>query len=826
MKKILLTLLSLAALMVCAKTIIMKVEMKDGNVRYIDTEAVDEFSFLQLDEIPETPDDGYVTETVESNACWYHRALFTNIDRGVKVTDRYVANNPVEHTFKISGWGDGFSTVTVKGVQEGYEVALEVPCQPVGYNHPEYGAIWIADAAHYSTDVLGSGQPVANRSYYSAYNRLHQATMNLDVVYYAPDYQDGKTFSVAAMEYIAAPGYCHIDFHYAFLKGADGYVAHINARAEAGIVDHIEACWKLVGQDENPGEELTAQLNNGGGTVYRLGEDPTVLFTVKPDATHYIVYIVYRAYDADGQIIGDPAGVRTVYKSIDEYSGYESYEASGQYYILLYDDEFPASLYKTLNCDGNKVGASYRIEFGGPFDLIAVADDAYNADEKHRIKVYVPGCSTGLTGSDGSEIWMASLDWYMENVYTGTSQIDYEPGYYAPFEGVMRMPMIYYPKGNTTGSHYALGDEYFVFDGFDNPFVDALTATAYHVANNGDGSSEVYVEYSQTRQKADNIRAIVTDMSVSDAVGYIETNASDIIPISCVGQQSGYFAIHTELAGRLNMVAVLFDAEGHALGYASDEVVVKDLNPSEWKYVGKATFEDGWITARLQTPSMDAPLVAADNAWQVDLYQSVGDPTLYSIDRPWSYQNGWPYAGANDTSDQAEQSVLQFRIVDGHVIVEPQGSGFTNGSMKITVANYEGYLVANNPQATLDEILNFLAENSIEHSLFSDNIVNIPVTLIETGSGQFTMSSAQPVRIHFPAEAANTIAAPAKSVARTTAEPVATTSGRTAAPFRTTAVVNSSVIRLAPSAPKVAPAPSTPRATALALPSLPLKPLR
>lgn len=36
MKKIFLTLLSLAALMVCAKTIIMKVEMKDGNVRYID----------------------------------------------------------------------------------------------------------------------------------------------------------------------------------------------------------------------------------------------------------------------------------------------------------------------------------------------------------------------------------------------------------------------------------------------------------------------------------------------------------------------------------------------------------------------------------------------------------------------------------------------------------------------------------------------------------------------------------------------------------------------------------------------------------------------
>lgn len=309
MKKIFLTLLSLAALMVCAKTIIMKVEMKDGNVRYIDTEAVDEFSFLQLEEIPETPDDGYVTETVEGNACWYHRALFTNIDRGVQVTDRYVANNPVEHTFKISGWGNGCAPITIMGVQEGYDVALEVPCQPTGYNHPEYGAIWIADAAHYSADVLGSDMTVVNRSYYNAYSMLQSDMMTLDVVYYAPDYQDGKTFSVAALEYIAAPGYGPVDFNYAFLKETDGYVAHINATSEAGLVDHIEACWKLVEESENPFEELTTQLNNGGGTVFKVGEDPTALFTVKPDATHFNVVIVYRTYDAEGQIIGDPAAI-------------------------------------------------------------------------------------------------------------------------------------------------------------------------------------------------------------------------------------------------------------------------------------------------------------------------------------------------------------------------------------------------------------------------------------------------------------------------------------------------------------------------------------
>lgn len=820
MKKILLTLLSLVALMVCAKTIIMKVEMKDGNVRYIDTEAVDEFSFLQLEEIPETPDDGYVTETIERNACWYHRALFSNIDRGVKVTDRYVANNPEEHTFKISGWGDGFNTITVKGVQKMYDVDLEVPCQPIGYNHPEYGAIWIADVAHYSVDVLGSDQQIVNRSHYNAYNGLQQATMKLDVVYYAPDYQDGKTFSVAALEYIAAPGYGPVDFNYAFLKESDGYVAHINATAEAGLVDHIEACWKLVEDSENPFEELTTQLNNGGGTVFKVGEDPTALFTVKPDATHYTVVLVYRAYDADGQIIGDPAAVRTVYKSIDEYSGYESFEASGIFHSHLYDDEYQAYLYRTLNCDGNKVGASYTIS-GGPFNVVAIADDAYNADEKHRIKVYVPGFSTGITIGE-NEVWGASLDWYMENVYTGTSQVEYEPGYYAPFEGVMRMPMIYYPKDDTSGASYGgVADEYFVYNGFDNPFVDALTATAYQVVDNGDGSSEVYVEYTQTRQKADNIKAIVTNLSVAEAVGYIEANASDIIPISCKGQASGAFAVHTELVGNLNVVAVLFDADGNILGASSDEVVIKDLNPSEWSYVGKATFEDGWITARLQTPSMDAPLVAADNAWQVDLYQSVGDPTLYCLDKPWSSEHGWPFAEYNSAANVADQSTLKFRIVDGHVVIEPQAVGFENGSMNVTVANYEGYLVANNPQATLDEILNFLAENSIELSLFTDNTVNIPVTLIETGNGQFSMSSAQPVRIHFPAEAAGALAGPAKTV-RT----AATAASRSALSFKAPEVVNPVVLLPAAPASKNVSSPSKPKAQALILPSLTLKPLR
>ena len=187
--------------------------------------------------------------------------------------------------------------------------------------------------------------------------------------------------------------------------------------------------------------------------------------------------IVYRTYDAEGQIIGDPAAIHNCIKSIDEYSGYENWVASGKYYTMLYGGEYPASLLQTMNCDGNTVSTSYRIEFGAPFDLIAVADEDYNSDEKLRIKVYVPGFSTSVISGE-NEIWAASLDWYMKNVYTGTSELEYETGYYAPSDGVMRIPMIYYPKDNTTGANYGWGYEYFLYNGYDNPFVDTLIPPA------------------------------------------------------------------------------------------------------------------------------------------------------------------------------------------------------------------------------------------------------------------------------------------------------------------------------------------------------------
>lgn len=143
--------------------------------------------------------------------------------------------------------------------------------------------------------------------------------------------------------------------------------------------------------------------------------------------------------------------------------------------------------------------------------------------------------------------------------------------------------------------------------------------------------------------------------------------------------------------------------------------------------------------------------------------------------------------------------------------------------MKFTVANYEGYLAADNPQASFDDILSYMDENGIQQSTITDNTVYIPIPLVDIGRGQFQIwaSEPQPARIYFPAEAAGALAGPAKTV-RT----AATAASRSALSFKAPEVVNSIALFSATPASRNAFSHSKPQAQPFILPSLTLKPLR
>lgn len=558
MKKLLLSLLSLTVLMVCAQTIIMKVEMKDGTVRYIDTDAVDEFSFLQLEEIPETPVDNYLTENLWDNARWYHKSLFTNIDHNVKVTDRYVANNPTDHTIVISGWGNGCRSITLRGVQTYAGVNLEIPCQSTGYHHPEYGEIWIADADHYNADVLGQEYAARKLSYYDSYY-----LMRLDVVYYAPDYQDGKTFSSAAVEYITAPYYAPVNFKYEITTDNNKFSANIQASTYDGIVDHIEACWDAVaGYDDNLQTRLTEKLNSEGGTRFSISDNPATIFTVEPDAEHCGVMIVYKAYDFEGNIIGDATAVSSNYFTIYEFSGLESEVTSGELHSILYAGDYPADLSVRYNPSEGVMGATYRITIGAPDAIVVTADNIYNRNADNNIDVYIPETEMTTDVGDGNTLCVATTDWFSENI----RQIPTEPSYYSPENGVMKLHVIYYPK-EIPGRYYIVGNEYFVHEGpeFDKPYVAPITTKVTEIADKGDGTKDVIVKYTQARHKADNIKSIVTELSVESAVDYIVENSGQITPVSCNNSREGSFILNTSLSGDLRVVSVLFDTDGNVI---------------------------------------------------------------------------------------------------------------------------------------------------------------------------------------------------------------------------------------------------------------------
>lgn len=757
MKKFLLSLLSLTVLAVCAKTVIMKVEMKDGNVRYIDTEAVDEFNFVELEAIPEAPADNYLTETVWTDAHWYHHSLFTAIDRQVKVTDRYIANNPTDHTFAISGWGVGCRTIKATGTQNGNIVNLEVACQPTGYKHPEYGEIWIADRAHYALEVAG-GTPVDDcLSYYDGRNYLQ-----LDVVYYAPRYLDGKTFSQAAVEYIAAADYSPVDMGYRLENSNGKYTARVEASAGLGIVDRIDAC-VMLGNMNNfylLKNEVTEKFNAGDRTSCKLQETPNTILSLEPDPENYYLVIGYKAYDSEGTVIGNPDELLWYYIPIDELSGETIIVARGTVRLgLLYSGETETYLNATYTPNGSTIGAEYVLLRDTEYQLRFYTDDIYKRDADNNIKVYMPETSTGLS-SGGKEVFIASTEWFCENY--GVEGLETAPSYYSPEKGCVQLHNIAYTNSDGLGM-ISMGYDYFAFDGCDRLWIDAIELSVSGVEPKADGTTDITVSYAVNRNNGSYLKAVACDMNADKAKQYLTEIAGNLAPINC--GREGSFVINTNLTGTVSIAAQLHDPSGKVLGVSTSVCLVKRINPSEWTYLGQALFEDGWIIPAFSDGN--GPLQAADNTWNVDLYRSTEDPTLYAIDMPWSDKTSCPIASSNESAD-ADLAFVKFNIYDGHVVVKTQYSGFACAGSPVAIGNCEGNLAESNPGVEMQVIYDALTSQGVPHSVFTDNTVVIAEPLVGLGMELqgYWSDQYQAVKIHFPTDASTADSAAKKMPAR------------------------------------------------------------
>ena len=299
-KSILLSVLILIAVVVCGRSIIMKIEMKDGTNRFLDTEQIDEFNFLVLDEIPEKPVDRYITEDLYTGALWLHDStcVFSGTDRNVLVTDRYIPNDPIEHEYTIYGWGNNCRKIKFY-LDEGNN--LRVPCQSTGFSHPTYGPIWVADFNHYYSEV--NFKPVHDARKCS----FDGSYFNLYLVYYAPEYNDGTEFAQTATETILSPNAQCMTLSASLpSKTGDEFVWDITLTDRFGFLRYAMLDYAWITDDFYSSDKANNFIENFPSNATKIEFNNGIAhFTVKSDRLQSQCLFLAHLYDKDGIMLNE-----------------------------------------------------------------------------------------------------------------------------------------------------------------------------------------------------------------------------------------------------------------------------------------------------------------------------------------------------------------------------------------------------------------------------------------------------------------------------------------------------------------------------------------
>lgn len=439
-KSILVSLLLFAVLMVCGRSIIMKIEMKDGTVRYLDTEQIDEFNFLVLDSIPVKPVDRYLTENLWTDAIWYHdtTGVFTATDRELRVTDRYVPNEPVDHQFAIYGWGKDCRAVKLYLDNENN---LTVPCQRTGYVHPEYGDVWIADRQAYCSDVDSTATFEVKPCEWTG------VSFKLELVYYTP----GADFAQPATEILNVPGY-----HLLYIKPSqpekvgDEFVWNVTFYDQLGILKQVAVDYACNDNNNFYSSDAYRNLYENFETKAKRLEfkDGKAEFTVKSSRVDYPVVFLAALYDRDGVRLNE----RPYESGINMPMGLEfapSHQITGGYVSLqnMYSGITFCNLY--FYAADEEAGTLPRLgltnyELG--YTIFFTFPNGFTPDENGRIPVTLAPQSVNYTydynGQD-AQVMTATIDEWNKLVEAATGQpagMEYTQSYYDP----ELMELVYY----------------------------------------------------------------------------------------------------------------------------------------------------------------------------------------------------------------------------------------------------------------------------------------------------------------------------------------------------------------------------------------------
>ncbi|MDE6300258.1 MAG: hypothetical protein K2M19_00895 [Muribaculaceae bacterium] len=439
-KSILVSLFLFTVLMVCGRSIIMKIEMKDGTVRYLDTEQIDEFNFLMLDSVPTKPVDRYLTEDMWTGAVWYHdsTSVFSASDRQVRVTDRYIPNEPVDHQYAVYGWGKD-----CRSAKFYLDAAnnLTVPCQRTGYVHPEYGEIWLADRQSYCSDVDSTATFEIKPCKWTGVN------FNLELVYYTP----GTDFAKPASELLMTPGMYCMNINPALpQKVGDEFVWKVTLEDQFGILKQVAIDYACNDTDNFYSSDKYRNLYDNFDTNAKtlVFKDGKAELTVKSARIDCPIVFVAALVDRDGVRLSD-----------------RPYE----YYVNMpMGLEFAPS--HTITYGNMSLQNLFSGITSSQLDFVA-ADEASATAPKLRLNIYELYCTLDITfpqgitpdkngripvamapqsinypytyGEEQAQIMTATIDEWKKHIKEATGQdvdVEYTQSYYDP----ERMELVLY----------------------------------------------------------------------------------------------------------------------------------------------------------------------------------------------------------------------------------------------------------------------------------------------------------------------------------------------------------------------------------------------
>lgn len=273
----------------------MKIELKNGTVRYVDTESVDDFSIMQLETLPQVPETPEITETLWAKAFMIRSGYFNDITDNLVMTSTFVPNNPLDYTYVLSSQSKSIAPIEIR--EHSGELPV-VPCQPTGITDPTFGEIWMAGKDTYASEILGENlTDIIDAQFLPDCNGgLH--ILKLDVVYYAPAYGNGKLLSIPSEVLIVSHDGIpvNVSLGYTYSPEPHQRIYSLFFSAIHNIAKSVRGVYAMVGQDTDQTEineldsVLTGRLEAEDYDFSFDLTEGTGSFSITPEKDSWVYY--------------------------------------------------------------------------------------------------------------------------------------------------------------------------------------------------------------------------------------------------------------------------------------------------------------------------------------------------------------------------------------------------------------------------------------------------------------------------------------------------------------------------------------------------------